>query len=1167
MSTNASNNKLLSSLNQWCADLSCHDLDFSFHALPKPIPNKTYRLSKANVKTFVTITKGNPLFTIAYDADLVPTITLKTFKTSLDGYQYVGSAIEALCDAVYSDLDDIEPPAAGEKVISASNKTFNLVKAHLDDPRNKAKKQLPNRYLASKGLSNSDWSLHFQGLPLYLKDYDDESKAYSDGLAYRNGLYVPFFDVNHELVAYQLIIDRYEVPKTIRRGKFLVETGGFTASEYTPTAKYVDSKKRFYVEFEGGKVGAYGVIGNEYEPQQGEIFVFEGLATAISFLKIHPAACGVISGSAGNTSPCVQTLLNQANKGEFEGLKRIIICADNDIGTFKTQLSKNPTQACNAGIYAGVQAYIAHKDNALGVDIAICAIPDEFALNHAKKTDFDDYRQHLATVGKTLSSNWKDYQLDIMQLLKKPIDYCSQSKAEKLVCSNKKVLKSIKPNINQAVKNENLAQHLLSLVTENNRIIEHHKQHGHGLIELNSPLLPDSIRKEIINNQGVIYLKSAMGTGKTHQLKRVIKQALDRGENVLYCTPSTTLHSQIIAEFRQSGLQAIDYSDINYTNTLNSTDNKALAKPHVAVCVINSVLKFQGGTYHTIIIDESDQCLNNITNLVDYPADFIREFGFMLKHAKRVVACYAQLSMLTVDFFNSLQQQFIVFQKSTLIINHLNSATGKTVYKMPSVATAYAKINDLLSKGKKVLVLSNSSKETKRIYSFIDNLQFTDKPRVFILNNEEATLDISKFIKGIDDNIRQYDVVIASPKLSSGVSIDADYFDAIVGVFLQTTKDTPDLISNVQQLGRARKVKDLYIYAAPHTNYSLPVDTTTLYNQQKEHLAAFKPQCDLDKVGDIITMSSSSIAAYEAYVKLFLTAKAQRNLLDRNQQASLWQLLENEGYMVKEYGKKEALPTPEIIAAVAEHKERIKLSDALAIAETSSISAGEYENITMSREATKEEKLAARKHEIEMFLGITPKLDDVIAWQERVQTKIEWQELIMKTDSQLTEADDRLFTSHVEKKTLISYNSLIAKKQYAALLHSVYFDDCGNPYSAVHRYSSSVVAAQQQLMSMVNDAAVRFGSSTLDLLQKNPLQFINTEMLKMGYVFSCTKVRKGEKTIRTYSCSIDQAVMQYVAHRTDLGLSGLETIIIGLPTNTNQNETVAHFAYIDSYPF
>ena len=122
-----------------------------------------------------------------YKDKSIPKIVCFTHKhggvsATFDGKQYVGSAIDSktLCDATYSDLADIEPPAVkGEKVVSASNKTFNAIKSHLKEARGKNKKQLPNRYLADKGLSNSDWDFHFQGLSLYLPvtKSDDESKA------------------------------------------------------------------------------------------------------------------------------------------------------------------------------------------------------------------------------------------------------------------------------------------------------------------------------------------------------------------------------------------------------------------------------------------------------------------------------------------------------------------------------------------------------------------------------------------------------------------------------------------------------------------------------------------------------------------------------------------------------------------------------------------------------------------------------------------------------------------------------------------------------------------------------------------------------------------------------------------------------------------------------
>ena len=658
----------LTHVNQWCASLDCHDLAFRFTALPTPVPNKTYRLSKTNLKQFVKVTKGSPRFTVAYGTDLAPTITLHTFKTSIDGSQYVGSAIDSktLCDAIYSVLSDIEPPAAGEKVASASNKTFNLVKAHIEASLHNPKKQLPNRYLASKGLSSSDWGFHFQGVPIYLPE--DKSNAY------RNGLYIPFYNENHELTAYQLIIDRYEVPKTIRRGKFLVETGGFTASEYTPTAKYVGSDKRFITEFGGGLTGAYSPVGNEYEPQQGEIFVFEGLATAISFLKTHPAACGVISGSAGNTSPCVQTLLNQAAKGEFEGLKRIVICADNDIAKFNAQLASGNTAACNAGIYTAVQAHVAHKDNALGVDIAICKIPDNVALEHGL-SDFDDYRQYLATVGKTLS-NWQDYQLDVAQLLKNPLDYCSESKANAL-CGND----IIKNAIRRAMHIKDLSAQFDEMGTFTHKMLVNEEHLSKGL---------DTAK--ILDTKGLIFIKSPMGTGKTVFIRKLFKLLQQRGETGIYTCPSIALTRQMRDELRnKDGLNVIHYSDAGGCDL-------TLVSNFVGITTINSVWRFGGVKPHTVVIDESEQLLPVITSkIIDYPQSIMDSLREFCVNARTVILCDAQMGKLTVDTMQRIKPNV----DSLLIHNVFQTAKDKRVTMLSSKGAFWAKLDELLKAGKK----------------------------------------------------------------------------------------------------------------------------------------------------------------------------------------------------------------------------------------------------------------------------------------------------------------------------------------------------------------------------------------------------------------------------------------------------------------------------------
>ncbi len=1113
MSNNAPRVNELTHVNQWCARLDCHDSAFRFTALPTPTPHKTYRLSKTNLKQFVKVTKGSPRFTVAYGTDLAPTITLHTFKTSIDGSQYVGSAIDSktLCDAIYSVLSDIEPPAAGEKVASASNKTFNLVKAHIEASLRSPKKQIPSVYLAKKGLSNSDWGLHFQGVPIHLKDDDDddESKAYSDGLAYRNGLYVPFFDVNHELVAYQLIIDRYVSPKTIRRGKFLVETGDFTASEYTPTAKYVDSPKRFFTEFKGGKAGAYGEIGNEYDPQQGEIFIFEGLATAISFLKTHPASFGVICGDAGSIKPVVKTLLNQAVTGWFEGLKRIIICADNDIAKFNAQLASGNKDACNAGKYAAVQAHVAHKDNSLGVDIAICAIPDEFALTHAKKTDFDDYRQYLATVGKTLS-NWQDYQLDVAHLLKNPLEFCSESKANAL-CGND----IIKNAIRRALHIKDLSAQFDEMGSFTHKMLVNEEHLSKGL---------DTAK--ILDTKGLIFIKSPMGTGKTVFIRKLFELLQQRGETGIYTCPSIALTRQMRDELRnKDGLNVIHYSDAGGCDL-------TLVSNFVGITTINSVWRFGGVKPHAVIIDESEQLLPVITSkIIDYPQsimDYLRE---LCLNARTVILCDAQMGKLTVDTMQRIKPNV----DSLLIHNVFQTAKDKRVTMLSTKGEFWAKLEQLLNEGKKVYI-STSSKHEARALAELMKHRYPTIACLTLVANDEDDVTLSVKLENIDEEVRKHQVVIASPVVSSGVSIDVEHFDVIMGYYLPHTPYTPSLVTAVQQLGRVRKVKELYVFFQDRQSPSLETDPAKLLQDEIEasrkvlRKAGLYTEYLLDVVPEKLP----------AHVLMHYENEAKQNLLDRQPKESFLFLLDEEGYQIA-FEPENPVASKHGGLLRAEYRGIAKAKYHNAIAAAPEMHIDDVAELKRKTNKTKENYLSMSKAEACHFMVVESK-DFTAAhselWASGLQSKINRLELLKTHDDLVSKRDIEAREKAVEKSTeLTDFKPLQSQKWIDSVVLSAFFDEEGKPYEEVHNASPSVIKARDTLLRDEN--LLRLKRINVGQLRMYPLKVLNDQMRGMGF-----DVPKGKqpyidgKQVRCYTAVLNPDIACVLQRREQLGISG-----------------------------
>jgi hypothetical protein len=637
--------------------------------------------------------------------------------------------------------------------------------------------------------------------------------------------------------------------------------------------------------------------------------------------------------------------------------------------------------------------------------------------------------------------------------------------------------------------------------------------------------LSDTVGDMLSESKGMVYVQSAMGTGKTYQLKRMIRKVCSRGENVLYLIPSLSLHKQLIKDFREMGLNVVDYQDL----ATEKKEGGNFHKPHVAVCVINSTAKFREGNYSTIVMDESDQCLHNVIRLLESPFDFTKGFSSMLNKADRVIACYAQLSTLSTDYLNSLRKE-----KGILILNSFKPAEHKTVHMMPTVVSTYKVIRDLLRKEKKLLIVSNSSQETKRIKHLID--EFDLGTRLFLLNDAENSGRIVEFMSDINTQIKDYDVVIASPKLSSGVSIDVDHFDAIVGVYLTANERMGSVLSNVQQLGRARSVTELYVYTAPRVNYFLPTDLKELTRAQKKHTQAYAPSFTANDTGVIV----SDVNMYEAYASLHFGSMAMRNLLDQNQQACTEFLLEQQGYQIKKLTKKEAElivsdgEIKELKELCARVREQVKYEDAQALAYCASIDSETYTKLSMSKYPTKEEKLKCKRFEIEEFIGQKAMPEDIAAWENHLVCKINWLELLNTPEAKVKEDDTKAFEFAREKKKVIEFLSNGARKKFLTIMHSVYFEKDGTPVKEVSLQSPRVTKAVARLKKLSDKVELyRFGSSVASW-EKNPMMYINNAMKKMGFIFTVTRRRVVGEIVHFYSCQIDPTLVPYLEQRKEI---------------------------------
>ena len=282
--------------------------------------------------------------------------------------------------------------------------------------------------------------------------------------------------------------------------------------------------------------------------------------------------------------------------------------------------------------------------------------------------------------------------------------------------------------------------------------------------------LPDI--RNIIPDRGLFFVRSPKGTGKTQALGALVKSARDAERSVLVLT-----HRRSLARNLSNRLKLSNYQDLEGGTLSNFS----------VVCVnsLTSRLKESAARYDIVIVDESEQVLRNLLSetLKYHLSDIFNKILLLLKNAQRVICLDADLSSeLTIDIIARMRDPKHERADDDYIgiINNFRIGTGKTVRCLQSRYQLLAEISRAADEGKKLFIACSTARAATVIGT---SLASQDKSVLIITAKTSNDPDVMAFQSDPNDSVGQYDVVVASPSLQTGFSIDPEYFDQIYGWF------------------------------------------------------------------------------------------------------------------------------------------------------------------------------------------------------------------------------------------------------------------------------------------------------------------------------------------------------------------------------------------------
>lgn len=310
-------------------------------------------------------------------------------------------------------------------------------------------------------------------------------------------------------------------------------------------------------------------------------------------------------------------------------------------------------------------------------------------------------------------------------------------------------------------------------------------------------------------NKGAIFFKSPKASGKTEFLVNLVERT--KG-NVLLIGHRRSLIKQMC---NRLGLSC--YLDDDEKSKQGIEDQGQRLKRY-GVC-LDSIMKIPTSIdYECVLIDESEQVLSHFLSetLNDKRNLALRHFKYILAKAKNVFAMDADLDFPSFHYLSDWSRHGKNDFKSTIFINQYVEEKG-TIEIHDSRSQITGDLHKSIAADLKCYVTSNSKayieRQTAALRDKHPKKKFLSITSETIQNNSKGVFE---FLDNPAIEARNYDAVLASPSVSTGVDIkfeqNEQFYDVVYGVF------EPKILTHFecdQQLGRVRHPKSVKVYISP----------------------------------------------------------------------------------------------------------------------------------------------------------------------------------------------------------------------------------------------------------------------------------------------------------------------------------------------------------------
>jgi len=351
--------------------------------------------------------------------------------------------------------------------------------------------------------------------------------------------------------------------------------------------------------------------------------------------------------------------------------------------------------------------------------------------------------------------------------------------------------------------------------------------------------VPDLMHKG--KNEGLFFIKSPKGTGKTTFLETFLNAKPPSVSTTLYDTdddtkvipfnPSPSDPSVLVIGHRKAligelcqRLRLKSYLDCKDSKGFFANQKRML---RLGIC-LDSLKMVQGKKYDVIVLDEVEQVLKHfLGKTVGHKRREIFEyFAALIASAKQVIALDADLGWLSFVTLNALKNDSSSGQGDAeriacpvhILLND-NLVVDRKLEVFGDKSHLIADLKHAAQACKRLFVTSNSKALIDDLHEALaaDAKKEGRAPALIAITSDNSTSKEGQvFIKSIKDSILEFQVVLCSPSLGTGIDITFDgqeqKIDCVYGFFENGITNHFDID---QQLCRVRHPKAVKVWVSP----------------------------------------------------------------------------------------------------------------------------------------------------------------------------------------------------------------------------------------------------------------------------------------------------------------------------------------------------------------